>query len=158
MASDSFEYLSEEAISQYKKELYDLVKHKRKEITEKLESARSLGDLSENAEYQESKEEQLNVETRIVELEDILSRAVVLRRSEKERTIIEMGCVVSLKKDGSEEILQYQIVSSGEADPLKRKISNESPLGSSLLRRKAGETAEVLTPQGKIVYVIIEIV
>ncbi len=158
MASDSFEYLSEEAISQYKKELYYLVKHKRKEITEKLESARSLGDLSENAEYQESKEEQLNVETRIVELEDILSRAVVLRRNEKERTVIEIGCVVSLKKDGSEEILQYQIVSSGEADPLKRKISNESPLGSSLLRRKAGETAEVLTPQGKIVYVIIEIV
>ncbi len=158
MASDSFEYLSEEAISQYKKELYYLVKHKRKEITEKLESARSLGDLSENAEYQESKEEQLNVETRIVELEERLSRAVVLRRNEKERTVIEIGCVVSLKKDGSEEILQYQIVSSGEADPLKRKISNESPLGSSLLRRKAGETAEVPTPQGKIVYVIIEIV
>ncbi len=158
MALNSFEYLSEEALSRYKKELGYLIKHKRKEITEKLESARSLGDLSENAEYQESKEEQLNVETRIAELEDILSRAVVLRRYEKEKGVIEMGCVVSLKRDGLEEILEYQIVGSGEADPLKRKISNESPLGSSLLGKKIGEVTEVLTPQGKIVYTIVEIV
>lgn len=158
MALDSFEYLSEEALSQYKKELDCLIKHKRKEITEKLESARSLGDLSENAEYQEAKEEQLNVETRIAELEDILSRVVVLRHNGKERVMVEMGCVVSLKRDGSEEILEYQIVGSGETDPLKRKISNESPLGSLLLGRKTGESTEVLTPQGKIVYTIIGIV
>lgn len=155
MTSGAFEYLSEEAFSKLKKDLDYLTKQKRKEIVERLEAARDLGDLSENAEYQESKEEQLRNENRIAELEDIISRAVIISKKNEVRLKVELGCSVSLKK--GDVVFVYHIVGSKESDPLKQKISHESPLGRSLMGRKKGEMVEALTPTGKIVYTITEI-
>lgn len=156
-AKDSSFYLSEDAFKQLKQELDFLVKKKRKDISERLEAAISLGDLSENAEFKEAKEEQLNNETRIIELEDIINRAVIVSQGKKISPLIDLGCVVTLQKDGNKEVCEYQVVGSTESDVLNRKISNESPLGTSLLGRKKGETVEVITPRGKIRYVIINI-
>lgn len=156
-AKDSSFYLSEDAFRQLKQELDFLVKKKRKDISGRLEAAISLGDLSENAEFKEAKEEQLNNETRIIELEDIISRAVIVSQSKKTSPLVELGCIVKLQRDGSEEICEYQVVGSTESDILNRKISNESPLGTSLLGKKKGETVEVATPRGKIRYAIINI-
>ncbi|MDO8555476.1 MAG: transcription elongation factor GreA [bacterium] len=156
-AKNSSFYLSENAFKQLKQELDLLVKKKRKDISERLEAAISLGDLSENAEFKEAKEEQLNNETRIIELEDIINRAVIVSQDKKTFPLIELGCTVKLQKDGSEEFCEYQVVGSTESDILNRKISNESPLGTSLLGKKKGETVEVVTPCGKIRYAIINI-
>lgn len=158
MNSESFEYLSEGAYQEFKKELDCLVRKKRREIILRLEAAKDLGDLSENAEYQEAKEEQLNNEFRIAELEDILSRAVIISDKKDGRVLVELGCAVVLKKHEVEDCCKYQIVGPEETNPLKQKISHESPLGRSLLGRKAGDRIEVLTPAGKIMYTIIEII
>ncbi len=157
MSRHSFEYLSQEAFKEFKKELEYLTKEKRKEITERIEAARELGDISENAEYQESKEEQLNIESRIAEIEDILSRAVIITNN-KNRAHVELGCTINLKRNDTEDSISYQLVGSEEANPIKRKISNESPLGTALLGKKKGEKVEVFTPAGKILYTIIEII
>jgi len=150
-------YLSEEAYKNLEKELEFLIKNKRKEISKRLEESISLGDLSENAEYQEAKESQLMNEQRIAELEDFLRRAIVMRKSNKAKVKIEMGCAVVLQKKSSQETIEYFIVGSREANPVEKKISNESPLGLALMGRKKGETVEVITPRGKISYTIIKI-
>jgi len=154
------EYLSRETYGALEKELAYLTVEKRREISERLEESIHLGDLSENAEYQEAKEQQLMNEQRIAEIQDLLSRTIVLPVAQKTFSRIEMGCFVVLKKDGDETgcFYKYQIVGSEEADPVAKKISNESPLGSSLLRKKRGNKVDVLTPAGKIRYTVIDIV
>jgi transcription elongation factor GreA len=153
----SSEYLSEKTKQDLEKELEYLMKNKRREISEMLEESISLGDISENAEYQEAKDAQLFNEKRIAEIEDLLSRAIVVSQIKKVRIKIDLGCFVVIKKCKSNETCKYQVVGSGEADPSRNKISNESPLGISLLGRKKGEKVKVLTPKGKIEYTIIEI-
>jgi len=153
------EYLSEEAYNKFESELNCLKKDKRKELSLRLEAAIAQGDLSENAEYEEAKEAQLNNENRISDLEDLLSRAVVLTKEENQPppSIIEIGCLVILQKAKTDETLDYHIVSPGEADVLNQKISSASPLGACLLGKKRGENVEVVTPNGKIEYTIVEI-
>ncbi|MFH1979408.1 MAG: transcription elongation factor GreA [Patescibacteria group bacterium] len=154
----SSEYLSREKLDSLEKELEYLTTAKRREISERLEESISLGDISENAEYQETKEQQLMNERRIAEIEDLLSRAVVIDETHRKiRANIEIGCFVVLQKMENDEPFEYQIVGSGDADPIERKISNESPLGESLLGRAKGEKVVVLTPSGKTEYTIIEI-
>ncbi|MFC1756998.1 transcription elongation factor GreA [Patescibacteria group bacterium] len=151
------EQLSKEAYQKLEEELKFLAKTKRGEISSKLEESSSLGDISENAEYQEAKEEQLMNENRIAELEDILSRAVIFSKTTKTNVEIEIGSSVVLKKTTSEEVFDYFLVGSGESNPTERKISTESPLGKSLIGCKKGSKVEVLTPSGKISYTIVEI-
>lgn len=152
------EYLSEDGYRRFEEELRYLVKEKRKEISGRLEMAISLGDLSENAEYQDAKEAQVENESRITELEDLLSRSVILPKNENEtRSFIEIGCTVVLERSEPREVVCYVVVSPGEADVLAKKISSASPLGISLLGRKHGEKIEVLTPKGKIEYTIKDI-
>ena len=149
------EYLSQEGIKRLEKELEELKGQRRQEIADRLEYAKSLGDLSENAEYQSAKDEQSMNEFRIAELEDILSRAVII---EKERSAdVQLGSSVSVKREDSQEVEKYSIVGPEEADSLGGKISHESPLGRSLLGKKKGENVEVLTPNGKINYTIIDV-
>ncbi|OGF64662.1 transcription elongation factor GreA [Candidatus Giovannonibacteria bacterium RIFCSPHIGHO2_02_42_15] len=149
------EYLSEEGFTKLKGELANLKENKRKEIAARLEYAKSLGDLSENAEYHEAKEDQLSLEARIAELEDILSRAVLI--SHTENSFVNIGsCVKALKNGGSEEET-YCIVGSEEANPSEKRISNESPIGKALLGKKKGEMAMVHTPKGEIQYKILDI-
>jgi len=152
--NSSSEYLTEDSKKGLEIKLAYLIKVKRQEISEKLEESISLGDLSENAEYHEAKEEQSYNEQRIAEIEDLLSRAIIIPSEQRVCLRIEMGCFVVLKKGGEEIMCEYQIVGSGEADPLKRKISNESPLGSSLLGKQKGDRIKVLTPRGEIEYTI----
>ena len=132
----------------------ETLKSRRGEIAEKIAAARDYGDLSENAEYDAARSEQGLVETRIAEIEDILQNAELIKAGDKE--IVSLGSKVILEADGKK--YEYTVVGSVEADPLSGKISNESPLGLALLDKKVGDTANITTPKGEIVYKIVEIV
>ena len=148
------EYLSQEGLEKLKTELHDLKTKKRQEIAARLEHAKTLGDLSENAEYQETKEEQTLVEQRIAELEERVRNAVVMEKQAKS-DMVRVGSTVVVTSDQGEET--YMIVGSEEADPGRGKISNESPLGKAFLGKKIGERVEVRTPRGTAKYRIAEI-
>lgn len=147
-------YLTKEKLEELKKELEYLKIEGRREVAEHLQKAKEYGDLSENAEYNEAKDEQQRLETRISELEDIIRNAVLIKEGIKSDSV-KIGSKITLKKDG--KTYQYIIVGQNEADPLNGKISNESPLGKALLNKKVGDLVEVLAPSGKIEYKIIKI-
>ncbi|OHA14978.1 MAG: hypothetical protein A3A10_01635 [Candidatus Tagabacteria bacterium RIFCSPLOWO2_01_FULL_42_9] len=148
------EYLTREGFERLQKELEEL-KNRRLEIAKLLEEAIDDGDLTENAAFHGAKERQEENEMQIAELEDKLRRAAII---EKEKTGVgQLGSTLVLKKEGNAEELAYFLVGAAEADPLKGKISNESPLGSALMGRKKGESVEVLTPGGKIKYTITDV-
>jgi transcription elongation factor GreA len=147
-------YISEEGLRELKNELEALRTVKRREIAERIKEAKALGDLSENAEYQEAKEAQAANEGRIAELEDLLRRAVVIKKRDGlERVWI--GSTVEVKSGIRRRT--FTIVGSEEADPDKGFISNESPLGQAFLGKKIDEEVEVETPAGKIKYKILAI-
>ena len=148
------EYVSEEGLDKLKKELHELKTQKRQEIASRLEHAKTLGDLSENAEYQETKEEQNQVEGHIAELEERL-RNILLIAKDHATDRVSVGSTVRVSSPHGEET--YQIVGSEEADPSTGKISNESPMGKALLGSKTGDEVEVRTPGGVTAYEIIEI-
>jgi len=150
--NNDLEYLSENGFKKLKKELELLRTSKRTEIAKSLEYARSLGDLSENSEYQEAKSAQETNESRIAELEDILGRAVLITKTSSR--MVDLGTSLAVEKQASGSIEEYTIVGSEEADPVNGKISNESPLGRAFLGRVAGDTVEVYTPNGAILYKI----
>mgnify|MGYP000728257496 CR=1 FL=1 len=151
------QYLSEEGFKKLREELEDLKINVRRQIADRLEYAKSLGDLSENSEYQEAKEAQLQNETKIVEIEDILSKAIIIPKTMKDNSVVAVGSYVKIKKEGSDKEEDYYIVGSEEADPINKKISNNSPIGRSLIGKKVGDNIVVTTPQKEIKYVIIEI-
>lgn len=148
------EYLSKEGLEKLKNELHELKTKKRKEIASRLEHAKTLGDLSENAEYQEAKEEQSLVETQIAEHEETIRNAVVIAKASS-TDVVSVGSTVRVGSPQGEET--YTIVGSEEASPAEGKISNESPLGRSFLGRRVGDGVEVKTPGGVISYQIVEI-
>lgn len=141
--------LTEEGRQELIVELEEL-KGRRGEIAEKIADARSLGDLSENADYDAARDEQGQAETRIAEIEDILLNAEIISGGKSSKVTV--GSKVTLQF-GTKTVV-YQIVGPVEADPLEGKISNESPLGSALLGKKAGESVEIETPKGKTKYTI----
>lgn len=149
------EYLTAEGLDKMKNELNER-RERRYEIVKHIEFAREQGDLTENTEYDSAKNEQGENESRIIEIEDILSRLVIISKKEKTADI-RLCSLVSLQKEGSDEIEKYFLVGSEEADPLAGKISHESPLGASLLGKKKGENIKVITPNGKINYTIIDV-
>ena len=148
-------YLSLEGIETLKKELLDLKTKKRQEIAKRLQEAKDLGDLSENAEYFEAKEAQSLNENRIGELEELLKNAVVIQ-APSEENIVHIGSTVEVKS-GADGIERFSIVGSAEAKPEEGKISNESPLGRSFLNHKIGDEVEVKTPISTIKYKIVKI-
>ncbi len=148
------EYLSEEGLEKLKQELQELKTVRRREIAGRLEHAKSLGDLSENAEYQEAKEEQSLVESEIAKLEEMIRDAVLIKKN-RHADKVEVGSTVKVKSERGEEI--YTIVGSEEASPAEGKISNESPLGRAFLGHKQGEKVEVKTPGGAVHYEILVI-
>lgn len=149
------QYLSKEKYKELGEELNFLKTKKRKDLADKLEHAKSLGDLSENAEYQEAREEQANTEKRILDLEEILKNAVMVEKHHS--NAVEVGAVVIVKKEGEKEEKKFQIVGSEEADTSSGKISNNSPLGASLMNKKKGDIASFKTPLGEVKYKIINI-
>ena len=147
-------YVSKEGLEKFKQELEDLVNVKRKEIIERIERAKELGDLSENAEYAAAKDEQAFTEGRILELQDMITRAEIINGSGKV-DLVRVGSKVKVKSDGVET--EYEIVGVAEADPVAGKISNESPLGRSFLGRRIGDKIQIQIPKGMVTYTILEI-
>jgi len=148
-------YLSKQKFKELSKELDLLKTERRKEIAEKLEYAKSLGDLSENAEYQEAREDQVNTERRILELETLLKDVEVVKKHHSEE--VEVGAVIVVQKEGEKEKKTYEIVGSAEADSAAGKVSNVSPFGEALMGKKKGETASFQSPAGEVKYKIIDI-
>lgn len=146
------EYLTLEKKTELENELNNLKSVRRKEVADALLYAKSLGDLSENAEYQQAREDQANVEERISHLEQILKNAVIMDNHHTGR--VEVGTTVTLMKKGSKEDRVFTLVGSEEADSFDGKISNESPLGKALLGKSKGDTITVEAPKGEMVYTI----
>ncbi len=155
---EQHEYLTQEKYNEFSKEL-DFLKHsRRKEVAEDLEYAKSLGDLSENAEYHEARDVQANVEDRIAHLENVLKHATIIPADSKKHTkdVVGIGSVVSVKKEGG-ETKKYTIVGSEEADSTVGKISMKSPLGLALIGKKKGESFTVKTPGGVATHKVVDI-
>lgn len=137
-----------EGVKKLEQELEHLKTVRRKDITEKIKVALGYGDLSENSEYDEAKNEQAFVEGRILQLENMLKNASVIDESEITTDAVSVGSIVKVKDYEFDEEVEYTIVGSAEADPMEFKISNESPVGSSLVGKKVGEIIEVNVPEG----------
>lgn len=156
-ASEKKNILTYEGLKQLEEELQDLKVNRRKEVAQKIKEAREQGDLSENAEYDAAKDEQRDIEARIEEIDKILKNAEVVVEDEVDVDTINIGCKVRLLDVEYDEELEYKIVGSTEANSLKGRISNESPVGKVLMGSKAGDTVEVETQSGLLKYKILEI-
>ncbi len=152
---DTAEYLTKEKYSELTKELDELKTVGRKKVAENLEYAKSLGDLSENAEYQEARETQANIEDRIMKLEAMLQSAVIVKMHHTESVTI--GSTVTLLQEGAKDNVTYKIVGSEEADLAHKKLSINSPLGRALVGKKTGEHFTTKTPGGNVAYTVAHI-
>lgn len=149
--------LTDEGLKKLEEELEYLKTQKRQEVAEKIKHARGFGDLSENSEYDEAKDEQAKVELRIVEIEKMLKNAKIIDNEEINLDIVSVGTKLKIYDFDFDEEVSYSVVGSTEADPDNGKISDESPIGRALLGRKVGETVDVDTPGGTIQLKILEI-
>ncbi len=148
--ADAPVYLSKEKYDELKKELESLKTVRRKEVAEHLEYAKSLGDLSENAEYHEAREEQANIEDRIGRIETMLQSATIMELHHSEA--VDIGSTVTLLKGEEKQAITYKIVGSEEADLSAGKLSINSPLGQAMLGKRKGESLVVKTPGGEVKY------
>ena len=148
--------MTREGLQALEEELQDLKEHKRYEIAQKIKEAREQGDLSENAEYDAAKDEQRDIESRIEELEGILKYAEVVEEEEGSDAV-NIGARIRILDIDLDEVIEYRLVGSTEADSLNGKISNESPLGSALIGSRVGDTVSVETEFGKFDYKVLAI-
>lgn len=149
--------LTEEGLKEKEEKLDFLKTVRRAEISEQIKEARAFGDLSENAEYDEAKNEQARVEAEIAQLEKVLRNAVVVEGNKIDLSTVNIGTTVRILDIEFNEEEEYHIVGSVEADADKKRISNESPVGAALLGKKVGEIADVQLPTGTIQFKIIDI-
>ena len=149
--------LTYEGLKKYEDELENLKVVKRQEVAQKIKEARAQGDLSENAEYDAAIDEQRDIAARIDELEKILKNAEVIVEDEVDLDKINIGCQVKILDIEMNQELDYKIVGSTEANSLKGKISNESPVGRALIGAKTGDIVRVETPGGELEYQVLEI-
>ena len=150
--------ITKEGLDELKAELDYLKAEKRLEIAEKIKIARSFGDLSENSEYDEAKNDQAKLENRINEIETILKHYKIIDEGSTRSKIVNVGTKVKVLDVELDEETEYKIVGSAEADPLNGKISDESPIGKALLGHKEGETVVANTPQGDLEFKIVKII
>jgi len=149
-------YLTKEGLGELKSEYEQLVNVKRPDILERVSQARSMGDLSENAEYVAAREELSFIDGRVDELEELIKQAVLIQETHtKGNHVVKLGSTVTVHIKGKKEI--FMVVGEWEADPKEKKISHESPLGKALLGKKIGEKVEVEAPAGKLGYTIVEV-
>ena len=155
MKNKNVVYLTEEGLTDLKNELDNLINVRRPENIESIKEARSLGDLSENAEYDAARNEQAEIEARIKQIEKMLENVSIITESSKDE--VSLGSTVSIKYVDDEDTDEYKIVGSQEADPFESKISNESPIAQALLNHKVGDVVTVESPNGSYNVEIIEI-
>ena len=151
------ELLTQDGYNKLEEELEYLKTVKRKEVAERLKVAISFGDLSENAEYDEAKDEQAKLEEQILKLDEKLRKAVIIDESQIDLDIVMVGSIVKLYDFDFDEEIEYSIVGSAEADPFEGKISNESPVGKALLGARVGEVVEVQVPDGANKFKVLDI-
>ncbi|MFH1597707.1 MAG: transcription elongation factor GreA [Patescibacteria group bacterium] len=147
-------FITKEGLSKLKDELDQLKNVKRKEVAKRILEAKELGDLSENAEYADAKEEQAFLEGRILEIEAIIRSAKIIEKDNNSR-IVQIGSEIQVKGNGEER--QFTIVGSNDADPARGYISNESPMGRAFIGKRPGENVEIIAPKGKINYEVVAI-
>ena len=147
-------YLTKEGLKDLKEEYEQLVKVKRPDILERVSQARSMGDLSENAEYVAAREELSFIDGRIEELEELIKQAVLIQETHS-KGLVRLGSTVTVNIRGKKEV--FMVVGEWEADPHEKKISHESPLGKALIGKKVGEKVEVEAPAGKVLYTIVSV-
>ena len=155
MGNKEVVYLTQEGLDELKQELNDLINVKRPENIQAIKEARSLGDLSENAEYDAARDEQAQIEGRIQQLEKMLEKASIIEEVSTDK--VGIGNTVSIKYVEDDEEDEYKIVGSQEADPFESRISNESPIAQALFDHKVGDTVTVDSPNGNYEVEIIEI-
>lgn len=148
--------LTREGYEALLRELEDLKKNKRREVTEKIKQAKEFGDLSENAEYTEAKNQQAFVEGRILTIENIIKRAKVIE-DDGQNDRVSIGCIVKLLNLTDNSIAEYHIVSSPEVNIRENKISNESPVGKALIGASIGDTIKVKIPKGEIEFKVLDV-
>lgn len=148
-------YITEEKKQALENEFVYLKTVKRKEILEALDAAKALGDLSENAEYHQAREDQGKTEDRILQIDHMLKSAVVVKKHSS--ASVEIGTTVKVIKENSKDEVTYSIVGAEEADMANNKISNKSPLGESLFGKKKGDVVSIKTPKGLVKYTLIDI-
>ncbi len=146
--------LTKEGLQKLEEELDDLKTVHRREVNERIRQAKEFGDISENAEYEDAKQEQAFVEGRILKVEAMIRNARIIDSSEYDQNEVHLGATVKVKETKTGLSHEFTIVGSTEADPVNGRLSNESPLGNALMRKKKGESVEVVTPRGTSTYKI----
>ena len=149
--------LTPEGYEKLKQEIDYLQTDKRREVAERIRIAREFGDIAENAEYDDAKNEQAMIEHRIAQLEERLLSARVITKKEISKDTVSVGATVRLKDMDTNKSVEYHIVGSAEANPSENKLSNESPVGKAILGHKKGEVVEVSAPRGSLKFKILEI-
>jgi transcription elongation factor GreA len=149
--------LTPEGLEKLKDELQSLRTEKRREVAERIAHAREFGDISENSEYDDAKNEQAMVEQKIAQLEERLNRARVIDKKDVPKGVVAVGTRVRLRDLDAKQTVEYVIVGSAEANPREQKLSNESPVGRAIIGKKKGETVEVAAPRGSLKYKIMDV-
>ena len=149
--------LTPEGYEKLKQEIEYLRNDKRREVADRIRVAREFGDIAENAEYDDAKNEQAMLEHKIAQLEERLANARVIDTGDVDTSVVSLGSRVRLKDVDANETVEYHIVGSAEANPAEQKLSNESPVGKAILGRKKGETVEVAAPRGSLKFKILDI-
>ena len=149
--------LTPEGYQRLKAEIEHLSTDRRREVAERIRVARQFGDIAENAEYDDAKNDQMLLEHRISRLEEQLRNARVIEKNEVTADVVSVGSHVRLRDVDAKQTVEYRIVGSAEANPAENKLSNESPVGKAILGHKKGETVEVTTPRGALKFKILEI-
>ena len=149
--------LTPEGYEKLKQEIDYLQNEKRREVADRIRVAREFGDIAENAEYDDAKNEQAMLEHKIAQLEERLANARVIDTGDVDTSVVSIGSKVRLRDVDANETVEYHIVGSAEANPAEQKLSNESPVGKAIMGRKKGETVEVSAPRGSLKFKIMDI-
>lgn len=151
-------FLTQEGFNKLDNELENLKAVKRREVAERIKQAIEFGDISENSEYEDAKNEQAFIEGRILTLEKMLRNVRIIEHEQNDKNVVHIGAKIALKDMEYGDEFQYTIVGSAEADPTNNKISFESPVGKAIMGKKLGEIVEVIVPAGKLRYKILSVV
>ena len=149
--------LTREGYEKLKQEIEHLSTEKRREVAERIRIAREFGDITENSEYDDAKNEQALLEHRIATLEERLLSARVIEKKDIAKDVVSVGSKVKLRDMSANKTVEYRIVGSAEANPSEQKLSNESPVGKAIIGKKKGETVEVTAPRGALKFKILDI-